>query len=72
MPVKAEIPPTEKQLDYCYILLERVGSCEADEDGQPLFEKSMEEADKFIKKHKNSMTYESDMEPGDMGSASSQ
>ena len=45
--------PTERQLDLCYKILERIGTCEADEHGQPLFEKSMVNADRFIKKHKS-------------------
>jgi len=44
--------PTDKQLKYCYDILERVKECPADEHGQPLFETSMEEADKFIKQHR--------------------
>jgi len=44
--------PTAKQLRYCMIILKRIGSCPADEYGQPCFEKSMEAADEFIKKHK--------------------
>jgi hypothetical protein len=49
---KSQIPPSEKQLKYCYDILKRVETCEADEHGQPLFELSMENADKFIKKHR--------------------
>ena len=44
--------PTKKQLKYCYDILARVGSCKADEHGQPLFETSAVEADKFIKQHR--------------------
>ena len=43
------IPPTQKQIDFCYGILKRVKTCDSDEDGQPLFETSMYEADKFIK-----------------------
>jgi len=44
-----QIPPTDKQLDFCYGILKRVKECEADENGQPLFELSMANADRFIK-----------------------
>jgi len=44
--------PTARQLEYCYDLLEKVGLCESDEDGQPLFELSFEAADAFIKQNK--------------------
>jgi hypothetical protein len=49
---KSKLEPTDKQLDYCMIILERIGSCPCDEDGTPCFEKSMKDADDFIKKHK--------------------
>jgi hypothetical protein len=49
---KEKTPPSEKQLKYCYDILERIKECQADEDGQPLFEKSMAEADKFIKENR--------------------
>ena len=49
---KEKLPPSRKQLEFCYGILKRVKECEADEKGQPLFEKSMAEADKFIKKHR--------------------
>ena len=48
-----EYPPSEAQLKYCYDILERVKECPADEDGQPLFETSLKEADKFIKQHRH-------------------
>ena len=51
MPDKENIPPTDKQLDACMAILKRVGTCDADEDGQPLFELSMANADRFIKQH---------------------
>jgi len=44
--------PTNKQIEYCHILAERNGSCPCLEDGTPIFETSMVEADKFIKQHK--------------------
>lgn len=50
--------PTQKQLDYCYKILERIGSCECDEDGQPPWETSAEEADKFIKAHTTGKKWE--------------
>ena len=46
------IPPSKKQLDFCYGILARIKECESDEYGQPLFEKSMANADRFIKKHR--------------------
>jgi hypothetical protein len=49
---KSKLEPTEKQIDYCMIILERIGSCPCDEDGTPCFEKSMKDADDFIKRHK--------------------
>jgi len=49
MKAPSEIPPTKKQLDFCYGILKRIKTCEADEHGQPLFELSMENADRFIK-----------------------
>lgn len=50
---KSEIPPTEKQINYCMDILKVLGECESDEDGQPLFELSMENADKFIKTNRH-------------------
>ena len=50
---EAQIEPSEKQLELCMKILEILGECEADEDGQPLFEKSPEAADAFIKKHQH-------------------
>ncbi len=47
--------PTEKQLDLCYRILEKIGECDADEDGQPLFELSFENADAFIKENKGAL-----------------
>lgn len=50
---KSKIEPTDKQIDYCHILAERGQlTFPCLEDGTPIFETSMEEADKFIKKHK--------------------
>ena len=49
---KSQLPPTEKQLDYCMIILERIGECPCDEDGTPCFEKSMEAANLFIQKNR--------------------
>ena len=48
---KETLPPSQRQLNACYDILKRVGTCEADEDGQPLFELSMANADRFIKAH---------------------
>jgi len=60
--------PTEKQLKYCYDILARVGSCKSDEYGQPLFETSMVEADKFIKAHRRAKwAVDSDTTAADWG-----
>jgi len=50
--------PTQKQLDYCYQILERIGSCPCNEDGEVPFETSVEEADKFIKAHTTGQKWE--------------
>jgi len=47
--------PSKKQLKYCYDILAVVKEAEADEDGQPLFETSREEADKYIKANRHRM-----------------
>lgn len=57
--MNTQTPPTKRQLDFCYGILKRVGSCKADEHGQPLFELSMSNADEFIKQHR---TYPSRVE----------
>ena len=62
-----EIPPTEKQLDACMAILERIGECEADEDGQPLFELSMGHADDFIKAHPYTRRHEPQCDAGGWG-----
>ena len=49
---KNQLPPTEKQLNYCMVILERIGECPCDEDGTPCFEKSMEAANLFIKQNR--------------------
>ena len=50
--MRTSLLPSKKQLEFCYGILKRIGTCDADEYGQPLFETSMAEADKFIKKHR--------------------
>ena len=47
-----EAQPTQAQIDACFNILKCAGSCDADEYGQPLFETSAREADKYIKMHK--------------------
>lgn len=47
------LPPSRKQIKYCMDILSVIGECESDENGQPYFELSMKEADKFIKKNKH-------------------
>ena len=47
-----EAQPTQAQIDACFNILKWAGSCDADEYGQPLFETSAREADKYIKMHK--------------------
>ena len=65
---KEHTPPTDKQLKYCYQLLERVGTCDADESGQPLFELSMANADSFIKQNRSGKTFrETECSAGDWG-----
>lgn len=53
MKSKKEIEPTEKQIDYCEQIAKAMGSCDADENGQPIYELSMEHADQFIKKNRH-------------------
>lgn len=68
MKSKAEIEPTEKQLDYCMIILKRIGSCPCAEDGTPCFEVSMQAADDFIKQHKQGKwTHDSETTAEDWG-----
>ncbi len=45
--------PTAKQLKYCHDIAWRIGSSPCDEDGQPLYEKSFEAADAYIKANRN-------------------
>jgi len=45
--------PTQKQIDACFHILQWVGSCDSDEHGQPLFETSAKEADKYVKSPTN-------------------
>jgi len=52
MPSPEQIPPTKSQLNFCYGILKRVKECDADEHGQPLFELSMANADRFIKQNR--------------------
>ena len=44
--------PTPKQLKYCKDIHARIGSAPCDEYGEPLYEKSSENADAYIKANK--------------------
>ena len=59
--------PTNKQIEYCHVLAERNGSCPCLEDGTPIFETSMKEANKFIKKHKRGKWIDRGQDAGDWG-----
>lgn len=52
---KKRTEPSERQLKYCYDILRRIKECPADGDGQPIFETSMFEADKFIRQNRHSV-----------------
>jgi len=65
---QATRPPTEKQLEYCYLILKRTGTSPSDEDGQPLFETSFDEANKYIKANRGERwVVDSDTSAGDWG-----
>ncbi len=60
--------PSRKQLEVCYKILKRIGECEADEHGQPLFELSKKNADEFIKNNRNNTKHrEASCTAGDWG-----
>jgi hypothetical protein len=63
----SQIPPTDKQIEACMMILERIGECEADEHGQPIFERSMADADAFIKAHPYTKRHEPVGNPEDWG-----
>ena len=47
------IPPSKKQIKYCYDILKRIGKCPCAEDGTPLFVISMQDAKNFIREHRD-------------------
>ena len=54
--------PTQKQLKYCRDIHTRIGSAPCDKYGEPLYEKSFNNADAYIKANKNSNARWSDQE----------
>ena len=46
------MPATERQIKYCHDIAKRIGSTPCDDDGVPLFEKSAEAANAYIKENR--------------------